>query len=217
MCPIKNIDVGKIETYLNYDDKKITNKWIFYCVCANIVLLYAGVYFYSMLYVHIIAISILSLILVTLFLYFTVKVEKNKENLYLYFGYVSNVLPISLSYLSCALFSNTFVDWKIPAGVYLITLPIVSILTLKKEYKAIVTEKYLGKKYAGPKVGIIYSATVLGMVGFRFLKGYELPIMALFIGILGILFATNSYFFVKSYCYRVIRKSTREKEKKRDG
>lgn len=222
---IKNIDIKKIEIYLNYDDKKITNKWIFYCVLSNIVLLYVGVYFYSMLYVHIVSISILSLMLVALWLYFAIKVERNKENLYLYFGYVSNVLPITLSYLSCALFSNTFINWKIPAIVYLVVLPIVSILTLKREYKAIITEKYSQKKYEGPKVGIIYGVTTIGIVGLRFLRGYELFIMALLIGILGMLLAANSYFFIKSYCYKMVRiraqgKSTEAKkteEKTGDG
>ena len=202
---IKNIDIKKIETYLNYDDKNITSKWIFYCVLSNIVLLYVGVYFYSMLCVHIVAISILSLMLVTLWLYFSIKVEKNKENLYLYFGHVANILPITFSYLSCALFSNTFINWKIPAFVYLIVLPIVSILTVKKEYKAIVTEKYSQKKYEGPRIGIIYGTTALGIVGLRFIKGYELLIMAFLIGIIGILLASNSYFYIKAYCYKMIR------------
>ena len=211
---LHEIDKINIKNYLDYDDKKITENWVYLSALANIVLMALGVIFSDEKLISGIVMGIITVGLLGLCIFFKFKIIPDKENLYFYYGCSMTVLPITSCYLSCVLFQEDGIDWYIPAIVYAVIIPIIAVITLRNEFRAIITNKYANKHYSNPTRAVLTPAIALVIIVLRysdFADTHTALVFGVLIGLCGLILATNPYFFLKSYCYKVLqRKKTGE-------
>ncbi len=200
-------DKTYIKNYLDYDDKKITPNWVYISALANIALMVLGVNYSDEKLISGIVVGLISAGLLALCIYFKLKVIPDKENLYFYCGCSMTVLPITSCYLSCVLFQEDGIDWYIPAIVYAVAIPLIAVFAIRSEFKAIITNKYANKHYVGSAKAALTPAIAMVIIVLRysdFADTHRALVFGALIGLGGLILGTNPYYFLKSYCYKIL-------------